>query len=105
MPNQSSIPLTFIHRIQADGVTVFYREAGRRMRPSCSSCMASPHHRFNTSIWGKNDPFFIPPGAEAYARDNPNAIVQFLDTGHFALETHLEEITGAMRQFLAKTTA
>jgi pimeloyl-ACP methyl ester carboxylesterase len=57
------------------------------------------------AIWGKSDPFFIPPGAEAYARDNPNAIVQFLDTGHFALETHLEEITGAMRQFLAKTTA
>jgi pimeloyl-ACP methyl ester carboxylesterase len=67
--------------------------------------MASPHHRFNTSIWGKNDRFFIPPGAEAYARDNPNAIVQFLDDGHFALETHLKEITGAMRQFLAKTTA
>jgi pimeloyl-ACP methyl ester carboxylesterase len=40
------------------------------------------------AIWGKNDPLFIPPGAEAYRRDNPNATVQFLDTGHFALETH-----------------
>jgi pimeloyl-ACP methyl ester carboxylesterase len=39
------------------------------------------------AIWGKNDPFFIPPGANAYPRDNPNATVQFLDTGHFALET------------------
>ena len=57
------------------------------------------------AIWGKNDPFFIPPGAEAYPRDNPNATVQFLDTGHFALETHLEEIAAAMRHFLAQITA
>jgi pimeloyl-ACP methyl ester carboxylesterase len=57
------------------------------------------------AIWGKHDPFFIPPGAEAYRRDNPNAIVQFLDTGHFALETHIEEITFAMRQFLANSAA
>jgi pimeloyl-ACP methyl ester carboxylesterase len=53
------------------------------------------------AIWGKNDLYFIPPGAEAFRRDIPNAIVQFLDTGHFALETHLEEITSAMRTFLA----
>jgi pimeloyl-ACP methyl ester carboxylesterase len=55
------------------------------------------------AIWGKRDLYFIPPGAEAFRRDNPNATVQFLDTGHFALETHLEEITSAMRQFLVKT--
>jgi len=54
------------------------------------------------AIWGKNDPFFIPPGAKAFPRDNPNATVQFLDTGHFALETHVEEIALAMRQLLAK---
>jgi pimeloyl-ACP methyl ester carboxylesterase len=54
------------------------------------------------AIWGKNDPFFIPPGAEAFRRDNPNATVQFLDTGHFALETHVEEIAMAMRGLLAK---
>ena len=53
------------------------------------------------AIWGKNDPFFIPPGADAYKRDNPNATVQFLDTGHFALETHVEEIAIVMRAFLA----
>jgi pimeloyl-ACP methyl ester carboxylesterase len=53
------------------------------------------------AIWGKNDIFFIPPGAEAYKRDNPNAVVQFLDTGHFATETHVVEIAAAMRQFLA----
>jgi len=47
----------------------------------------------------------FPPGAKAYPRDNPNATVEFLDTEHFALETHVEEIAAAMRQFLAKTTA
>jgi pimeloyl-ACP methyl ester carboxylesterase len=54
------------------------------------------------AIWGKNDPFFIPPGAEAYRRDLPNARVQFLDTGHFATETHVVEIAAAMREFFAE---
>jgi pimeloyl-ACP methyl ester carboxylesterase len=53
------------------------------------------------AIWGKNDPFFIPAGAEAYRKDLPNARVQFLDTGHFATETHVVEIAAAMREFLA----
>ena len=44
------------------------------------------------AVWGKNDPFFIPPGAEAYKRDNSKAKVVFYDTGHFALETHAAEI-------------
>jgi pimeloyl-ACP methyl ester carboxylesterase len=57
------------------------------------------------AIWGKNDPFFIPPGARAFSRDNPNATVQFLDTGHFALETHVEVIAAAMLEFLPKNTA
>jgi pimeloyl-ACP methyl ester carboxylesterase len=54
------------------------------------------------AVWGKFDPYFIPPGAEAFLRDNPNATVQFLETGHFALETHLEEVASAMREFLQK---
>jgi pimeloyl-ACP methyl ester carboxylesterase len=52
------------------------------------------------AIWGKNDPFFLPPGAEAFKRDLAKAQVQFLDTGHFALETHAPEIAGAIRAFL-----
>jgi pimeloyl-ACP methyl ester carboxylesterase len=56
------------------------------------------------AIWGDKDPYFLPAGAEAFRRDIPNAAVQFLDTGHFALETHVEEIAAAMREFLAKTT-
>jgi pimeloyl-ACP methyl ester carboxylesterase len=52
------------------------------------------------AIWGKNDPCFIPPGAEAFRKDLPNARVQFLDTGHFAIETHVVEIASAMKDFL-----
>lgn len=54
------------------------------------------------AIWGRNDPFFLPPGAEAYKRDNPGAEVRFLDTGHFALETHHQEIADAIRKFLGR---
>jgi pimeloyl-ACP methyl ester carboxylesterase len=57
------------------------------------------------AVWGKNDPFFLPQGAEAYRRDIPDAEVRFLDTGHFALETHAAEIGTAMRDFLARHVA
>jgi pimeloyl-ACP methyl ester carboxylesterase len=53
------------------------------------------------AIWGQYDPFFVPAGAEAYRRDNVNARVQLLDTAHFALETHVEEVASAMRAFLS----
>ena len=54
------------------------------------------------AAWGKNDPFFLPPGAEAFKRDIPNATVRFFDTGHFALETHAPEIAKAIRDFLPR---
>jgi pimeloyl-ACP methyl ester carboxylesterase len=54
------------------------------------------------AVWGKNDPFFLPPGAEAFKRDIPDADVRFFDTGHFALETHAREIAAAIREFLAR---
>src|SRR5262245_57782135 len=54
------------------------------------------------AIWGKNDPFFLPAGADAFKRDNPNAEVRFLDTGHFALEPHHEEIGAAILDFLGR---
>jgi pimeloyl-ACP methyl ester carboxylesterase len=53
------------------------------------------------AAWGKNDPFFLPPGAEAFKRDIPDAVVRFVETGHFALETHAVEIAAAIREFLA----
>jgi pimeloyl-ACP methyl ester carboxylesterase len=52
------------------------------------------------AVWGKHDPFFLPPGAEAFKRDIPDAVVRFFDTGHFALETHATEIAAAIRDFL-----
>jgi len=52
------------------------------------------------AVWGKNDPFFLPAGAEAFSRDNPDAEVHLYNTGHFALETHHREIAAAIRDFL-----
>jgi pimeloyl-ACP methyl ester carboxylesterase len=54
------------------------------------------------AVWGKNDPFFLPPGAEAFKRDIPGAEVHFYNTGHFALETHYREIGDAILDFLAR---
>lgn len=56
------------------------------------------------AIWGRHDPFFLPAGAEAFRRDNPNADVHLLDTGHFALETHAVEIADRIRGFLGHVT-
>jgi pimeloyl-ACP methyl ester carboxylesterase len=53
------------------------------------------------AVWGKNDPFFLPVGAQAFKRDIPNAEVRLFDTGHFALETHCHEIGEAIRGFLS----
>lgn len=56
-------------------------------------------------IWGEHDPFFIPPGAEAFKRDNPAAVVELLDTGHFALETHVVHIAQRIRDVLGDIQA
>jgi len=54
------------------------------------------------AAWGKNDPFFLSAGAEAFKRDIPGAVVRFFDTGHFALETHAVEIGAAICDFLTR---
>jgi pimeloyl-ACP methyl ester carboxylesterase len=51
------------------------------------------------AVWGKNDPFFLPRGAEAFGRDIPGAAIHFFETGHFALETHVKEIATEIRSF------
>src|SRR5262249_32887501 len=56
------------------------------------------------AAWGKNDPFFLPAGAEAFKRDIPDAMVHFFDTGHFALEPHAKEIAAIIRDFFARST-
>jgi pimeloyl-ACP methyl ester carboxylesterase len=53
------------------------------------------------ATWGRNDPFFLPPGADAFKRDIPAAVVRFYDAGHFALETHASEIATEIRNFLS----
>lgn len=54
------------------------------------------------AVWGQNDPSFVPAGAEAFRRDVPQAVVKFVDSGHFALETHAHEIGQMMVDFLKK---
>jgi pimeloyl-ACP methyl ester carboxylesterase len=54
------------------------------------------------AVWGKNDPFFVPAGAEAFRQDNADAEVYLYDTGHFALETHHREIATTIRDFLGR---
>jgi pimeloyl-ACP methyl ester carboxylesterase len=56
------------------------------------------------AVWGKNDPFFLPAGAEAFKRDIASAQVRFFDTGHFALETHAAEIAQTIRKFLSRSS-
>src|SRR5260370_15405439 len=54
------------------------------------------------AVWGENGPFFLPAGAEAFKRDQPDADGHFYDTGHFAVETHAAEIAGVLHKFLAE---
>ena len=61
------------------------------------------HRPPTLAVWGKNDPFFLPQGAEAFRRDIPDAEVHLVDAGHFPLETHLNEVAEIIRAFLART--
>lgn len=63
------------------------------------------HHPPVLAVWGKNDVFFLPPGAEAYRRDVPDAEIHLLDAGHFALDTHHREIAAHVRDFLGRKLA
>jgi len=54
------------------------------------------------AVWGNNDPYFSPAGAEAFKKDDPNATVKFYDTGHFALETHYQEIGQDILEFMVR---
>lgn len=61
------------------------------------------HRPPTLAVWGKNDPFFLPKGAEAFRRDIPDAEIHFVEAGHFPLETHLDEVARIIRAFLART--
>jgi pimeloyl-ACP methyl ester carboxylesterase len=51
------------------------------------------------AVWGRNDLFFIPPGAEAFRNEVPDARIVFLDVGHFVLETHVDPVAEDIRGF------
>ena len=89
-PGNDEIQLD-LFRDYASNVALYpkFQEYFRRQRPPL------------LAVWGKNDPFFLPSGAEAFQRDIPDAVVRLFDTGHFALETHAAEIAAEIRRFLA----
>jgi len=86
------------HEVQLD--LFFDYQSNVALYPSFQAYFRKYQPRF-LAVWGKNDPFFLPPGAEAFKRDIPGATVQLLDTGHFALETHASEIAKAIRAAFA----
>ncbi len=70
-----------------------------------SKSTSAPQRPPLLAVWGKNDPFFLPAGAEAFKRDNSQAEVHLLDAGHFALESRGPEIAVIIRDFLARDKA
>jgi pimeloyl-ACP methyl ester carboxylesterase len=74
--------------------------AGEEFYPTFQDYFQTHKPRF-LAVWGKNDPFFLPRGAELFRRDNPGAVIHFFETGHFALETHAKEIAAEIRDFFA----
>ena len=85
------------HEVQLDLFGDYKSNVG--LYPTFQAYFRTHKPRF-LAVWGKNDPFFLPPGAEAFKRDMPDALVRFFDTGHFALETHAGEIATAIVDFL-----
>ena len=86
--NSPSVPTITYRTASVDGLKLFYREAA-----AAASCGV------------QNDPFFLPAGAQAFKRDNPDAEVRLLDAGHFALESRGPEIAAIIRDFLAREKA
>jgi len=60
------------------------------------------HHPPTLVLWGRYDPSFITPGAEAYRRDLPGAELHLLDAGHFALDEALDEAAALILDFLQR---
>ena len=82
-PGNDTIQLSLLHNYQSN--LAHYDEWHRFFRSEQPKTLI---------VWGKNDPFFTVEGAQAYLRDIPKAKLHLLDTGHFALEDHLDSIAG-----------
>jgi len=103
-PDGSALDACYIRRPGVDEIQLdlFLDYASNvSLYPAFQACFRKHQPRL-LAIWGRNDPFFLPPGAEAYRRDVPTAEVRFLDTGHFALETHAGEIAEAIIHLFAR---
>ena len=80
-------------RTEMQNDLIFDYQSNVRLYPKFQQYFREYQPRF-LAVWGKNDPSFIPAGAEAFKRDLPNAVVRYVDSGHFALESHHSEIAG-----------
>jgi pimeloyl-ACP methyl ester carboxylesterase len=100
--------------VTVDGVELFYREAGNQdiqlqmfysygtnppLYPAWQEYLRE-HQPPTLIIWGQNDEIFPAAGAEPYKRDLKELEYHLIDTGHFALESHGQEIADLIRDFL-----
>jgi pimeloyl-ACP methyl ester carboxylesterase len=101
-PDGYSLDNFYLNRPGADEIQLdLFRDyqSNIALYPAFQQYFRTHQPRF-LAVWGKNDPFFLPAGADAFRRDIPDAVVRFFDTGHFALETHAAEISTAISDFL-----
>lgn len=93
--------MTFFLQLCLDLITLFLDRNNLDLYPKFHDYFRE-HQPPLLAAWGKNDPIFVPPGANAFKTVLPNAEVHLIDGGHFALENHLEEIHGHIIAFLEK---
>ncbi|MGI3901902.1 MAG: alpha/beta fold hydrolase [Janthinobacterium lividum] len=106
-PDGSMLDMFYMHRPEAEEIQldlILSYRTNVALYPDFQSYFRR-HRPPVLAVWGKNDPFFLPPGAEAYRRDVPDAEIHLLDAGHFALETHHREIADKIREFLGRKLA
>ncbi len=106
-PDGSMLDMFYMHRPEAEEIQldlILSYRTNVALYPDFQSYFRR-HRPPVLAVWGKNDPFFLPPGAEAYRRDVPDAEIHLLDAGHFALETHHREIADKITEFLGRKLA
>jgi pimeloyl-ACP methyl ester carboxylesterase len=106
-PDGITLDTFFMHRPEAEEIQldlILSYRTNVALYPDFQSYFRT-HRPPVLAVWGKNDPFFLPPGAEAYKRDVPDAEIHLLDTGHVALETHHQEVAALIGDFLRRKLA
>ena len=101
-PDGYTLDQFYMHRPEADEIQldlILSYRTNVALYPAFQAYFRAHHPRL-LAVWGRNDPYFLPAGAEAYRRDLPEAEVHLLETGHFALETHHAEIATHICRFL-----